>query len=218
MQKGKDLIQQTVQGLENSPTTSQTEAGQPDCIDESHIDTINQVFALFRLNYHNQYYSAYPGTDELNQNKRLWLDSLARFSSEQILRAARQAIEECEYLPNLHRMIELCREQGPGRGLPSARDAYLEACNAPSPKAAHSWSHPAVYHAGLQSGWYLLANEVEKIAFAVFEKKYRGVCDRVLAGEEFIVEAPILLEEKEAQPLSAKQNQKKVKELKKLLG
>ena len=26
---------------------------------DARIDTINQVFALFRLNYHNQYYKAY---------------------------------------------------------------------------------------------------------------------------------------------------------------
>ena len=175
------------------------------------------MFALFRLNYHNQYYSAYPGTDELNQNKRLWLESLARFSPEQILRAAKHAIEECEYLPNLHRMIELCREQGPGGGLPSARDAYLEACHAPSPKAAHNWTHPAVYHAGLQSGWYLLANEAEKVALPVFEKKYRDICKRVLAGAELTVAAPPMLEEKAAPPLSAKQNRARLKALKKLL-
>lgn len=174
------------------------------------------MFALFRLNYHNQYYSAYPGTKELNQNKRLWLESLARFSQEQILRAAKQAIEECEYLPNLHRMIELCRKQGPGAGLPSVRDAYLEACNATSPKAAYNWSHPAVYHAGVQSGWYLLANEVEKIAFPVFEKKYRDICQRVLAGEKLTIDTQPLLEEKAAQPLSAKQNRVRIKALKKL--
>ncbi|MEY3007950.1 MAG: hypothetical protein RI942_2292, partial [Pseudomonadota bacterium] len=27
---------------------------------EDYVEAINQVFALFRLNYHNQYYAAYP--------------------------------------------------------------------------------------------------------------------------------------------------------------
>ncbi|WIO74481.1 replication protein P [Porticoccaceae bacterium LTM1] len=215
MKQGNDLIHQAVQELENSSTTSATAAGQVDR--DTLIDTINQVFTLFRLNYHNQYYSAYPDTEQLNQNKKLWLDSLSKYAPEQILRAAKVAIEECEYLPNLHRMNELCRAQGPGKGLPSARDAYQEACNAPSPKAAYAWSHPAVYHAALDSGWYLLANEIESKAFPVFEKKYREVCNRVLAGEELIVEPPALLEEKPSTPLPKSESKKKLADIKKLL-
>lgn len=174
------------------------------------------MFTLFRLNYHNQYYSAYPDTEQLNQNKKLWLDSLSKYAPEQILRAAKVAIEECEYLPNLHRMNELCRTQGPGGDLPSAHDAYLEACNAPSPKAAYNWSHAAVYHAALESSWYMLMNETENKAFPIFEKKYRDICNRVLAGEEFVVEPPQLLEDQPKPALSREENKAKAAELKKL--
>ena len=34
------------------------------------------MFALFRLNYHNQYYAAFPDAEQLKQIKKLWLDAL----------------------------------------------------------------------------------------------------------------------------------------------
>ncbi|MBT8149785.1 MAG: hypothetical protein KJO62_00170, partial [Gammaproteobacteria bacterium] len=65
------------------------------------IDAINQVFSLFRINYHNQFYAAYNDTDTLNQAKRLWLQSLATFQQQTLLVAARDIIEQSEYLPTL---------------------------------------------------------------------------------------------------------------------
>ena len=150
--------------------------------------------------------------------KKLWLESLARFTSQQILQGAKAAIEQCEYLPNLHRMMQLCQAQGPGGDLPSAHDAYLEACNAHSPKAAYPWSHPAVYHAAAQTGWYALAGEMEHKLFPLFEKNYLLVCQRVLDGEKLVVEMPELLEEIPAEPLSKQENQERVSALKDLLA
>ena len=64
MPDSRDLIQQVAQEIEASRTTSQTPPGptrggnRGDA--DSRIEAINQVFALFRLNYHNQYYAAFP--------------------------------------------------------------------------------------------------------------------------------------------------------------
>ena len=77
---------------------------------DGHIDALNQVFALFRLNYHNQYYAAFPDNTQVNQIKKLWLESLADYPVEQILRGARHAIEHSEYLPTLNRMHECCQQ------------------------------------------------------------------------------------------------------------
>ncbi|MCX2982767.1 hypothetical protein EYC98_18040 [Halieaceae bacterium IMCC14734] len=166
-----------------STTTSTTAAGPPPKITEELIDTINQVFALFRLNYHNQFYSAYPDNEQLSHVKKLWLEALAPYPSRQILLGARRAIETSEYLPTLHRMLESCHSSLEHLGLPAPRAAYQEACQAPSPRAAHAWSHAAVYLAGRDSDWFFLTNTAEKQSWPVFREHYQRYCTRVLAGE-----------------------------------
>ena len=171
------------------------------------------MFALFRLNYHNQYYAAYPDAEQLNQIKKLWLDSLGEFPVEQILKGAKHAIEHSEYLPTLHRMIECCQAGLVEYGLPSAHDAYVEACQAPSPKSAQPWSHPAVYLAGRDSDWFFLANNVEQVTWPVFKEHYQRYCAAVLRGEELTVPAPEALEQKKGEPLD---HQAQLSELEKL--
>ncbi len=157
---------------------------------EEQIDCINQVFALFRLNYHNQFYSAYPDSEQLNQVKKLWLDALREFPVEQLLRGAKRAIETSEYLPTLNRMIECCQDSLEAYGLPDARAAYREACEARSPKSAQPWSHPAVYFAGREADWFFLSNEPESKTWPVFRDAYRHWCGKVMAGESLVIEAP----------------------------
>ena len=138
----RDQVHAVAQGIEASRTTSPTPPGQSDpgrTVTEAHIEAINQVFALFRLNYHNQYYAAYPDAEQVNQIKKLWLEALLDYPVEQILRGARHAIEHSEYLPTLHRMIESCQDSLTDLGLPAPRQAYLEACNAASPRSAQPW-------------------------------------------------------------------------------
>ena len=171
------------------------------------------MFALFRLNYHNQYYAAYPDQSQLSQIKKLWLDALAEFPVEQILRGAKHAIEHSEYLPTLHRMIECCQSGLSELGLPGARDAYLEACRAPSPKSAQPWSHPAVYLAGRDSDWFFLANNEERLAWPVFREHYQRYVAAVLRGETLSMPAPEALEQRAAEPLSP---EAQLAELKKL--
>jgi Replication protein P len=205
MADSRELIQQVAQGIEASKTTSptppgQTERSKPGAA-EGHVEAINQVFALFRLNYHNQYFAAYSEASQLNQVKKLWLESLADFPVEQILNGAKHAIEHSEYLPTLHRMIECCQAGLVEYGLPSPHDAYMEACQAPSPKSAQAWSHPAVYLAGRDSDWFFLANNVEKVTWPVFREHYQRYCSAVLRGEELQVPAPEALEKQPTEPL-----------------
>ncbi|MGS2724741.1 replication protein P [Porticoccus sp. GXU_MW_L64] len=216
MKDSNELTQQVAQEAVQSSSKSPTEAGSQKR-KEAIGDTINQIFGLFQLNYHNQFFAAYPSAEDQILTKKLWLESLSRFTPQQILQGAKAAIEQCEYLPNLHRMMQLCQNQGPGGALPGAHDAYLEACNAPAPKVAFNWSHPAIYHAAVQTGWYVLGNEVERKAFPLFEKNYQDVCQRVLAGEQLVVEAPELLEEQPGEPLSKEKSQERLAQLKELL-
>ena len=202
----QDLIRQAAQEIEALSKTSQTPAGQTEAQkredSEGHIDALNQVFALFRLNYHNQYYAAYPDNNQVNQIKKLWLESLADYPVEQILRGAKHAIEHSEYLPTLNRMHECCQQGLSEFGLPTAHDAYVEACNAPSPKSAQNWSHPAVYLAGRDSDWFFLGNNTERATWPIYRDHYQAYCARVMRGETLDIPAPEALEQSPVEPLS----------------
>ena len=185
-----ELAQQIAQKTEVSQTTSAIPAGQDertDRDDSNLIEAINQVFALFRLNYHNQYYAAWSDSQQLGQVKRLWLEALSEFSDELILMGARRAIEGSDYLPTLNRMLASCSEALSELGLPSADEAYEEACLAPSPKAEAAWSHPIVYLAGRDTSWYLLANHARNEAWPVFQSHYNRWMKRALHGETLVI-------------------------------
>ena len=139
------------------------------------------------------------------QIKRLWLDSLADIPVEQILRGAKHAIENSEYLPTLHRMLECCQQGLAEFGLPPAREAYVEACRAASPRSAQDWSHPAVYLAGRDSDWFFLANNTERTSWPVFKEHYQGYCTRVLRGESLEMPVSEAIEHLTSEPLSSEE-------------
>ena len=221
MQDSKDLVEQAARGIEASPTTSPTAAGRTDKkaqANDEQVDTINQVFGLFRLGYHNQFYAAYPDNEQLMQVKRLWLESLSDFPTEQILRGAKLAIEGSEYLPTLHKMLECCHAVIGEYGLPDARSAFREACQAATPKSAQNWSHPAVYLAGRDTDWFFLANNVESFTFPVFKDRYRSYCGRAMAGEDLTVPAPEALPNHLAAPSSKEEALAEIAKIKKSLS
>lgn len=221
MPDSKELIQQVAREIEASRTTSPIPPGQTEerrSPGEAHIETINQVFALFRLNFHNQYYAAYPNAEQLKQIKKLWLDSLADYPAEQILKGAKHAIENSEYLPTLHRMHECCQQGLAELGLPMARDAYLEACKAPAPRSAQPWSHPAVYLAGRDSDWFFLANNEERISWPVYRDHYTRYCTRALRGETLEIPTPEALEKRPHEPLTAEAQLKELRLLREKSG
>lgn len=233
MQDSNPLIQQVAQEIAASSRTSPIAAGPNDSpeahgpkstghtstahIGTAHIDALNEVFTLFRINYHNQYYKAYSDTQVLNQIKKLWLESLRHFAPEKILRGARKVIEESEYLPTLHRMIRACQGNPEQFGLLDVHSAYIEACRAPSPKAAQRWSHPAVYHAGVAADWFFLSSNSEKVAFPIFERHYLRLCEKVMGGAELPQPNVAALPETIETPLSKEENQQRLESLRKQL-
>jgi replication protein P len=218
----QDLVKRAARAIEASSKTSTTPAGQTESAragaTEGHIDALNQVFALFRLNYHNQYYAAYPDNGQVNQIKKLWLESLTDYPVEQILRGAKHAIENSEYLPTLNRMHECCQQGLSDFGLPTAHDAYVEACNAASPKSAQAWSHPAVYLAGRDSDWFFLANNVERMSWPIYRDHYQQYCGRVMRGEELSVPEPEALERDAVEPLSKEDQLEQLRKLRENTG
>jgi Replication protein P len=222
MPDNRELVQRVAREIAASSKTSPTPHGQTETnrklATEEHVDALNQVFALFRLNYHNQYYAAFPDAEQLRQIKKLWLESLSDYPVEHILKGAKHAIENSEYLPTLNRMLECCQQGLTELGLPGAREAYVEACRAGSPKSAQAWSHPAVYLAGRDSDWYFLANSTERATWPVFKTHYDRYCARVLRGESLETPQPAALEKKPSKPLASEEQLARLKKLREQTG
>lgn len=183
-----------------------------------HVDAINRLFAEFELAYHNQFHKAYAREGSLALAKKYWLSRLSRFAPAVILRAARQIVDTQEFLPSLPAVISACENALSLFGLPAVRDAYVEACCAPEPKAAHRWSHPAVYHAARATGWFILATESETRALPLFEYHYRQLCRRVMEGERLDIELPKALTDGTPTPLPPEENQERLRALRAKLG
>jgi len=182
------------------------------------IAAVNELFTKFQVAYPNQYYKAYPDAQKLALAKQLWLRSLANFSAEKIVRATQRAIERNDFIPSIAQVIKYIENDFEAYGLPEPRAAYREACLAPSPKGKAKWSHPAVYHAGKLTDWFVIATSTEKTAYPIFERNYRILCERVFAGDQLDLPVAEALPEDISTPLSAAEKQEEMKALRKRLG
>lgn len=175
------------------------------------MDAVDRMFAEFELVYHNQYNKAFATPEKLVYAKKLWFSNLRHLEPERITAASHRAIRESEFLPTVKGILKFCEPSPQELGLPDTHSAYLEACNAASPKAAQTWSHPAVYHAGRASDWFFLAGTAEQTAFPVFKRHYEALCERVRRGETLSAPETKALPESTSQPLSPEEQRKRMK-------
>lgn len=103
-------------------------------------------------------------------------------------------------------------------GLPEPRAAYQEACLAPKPKVKARWSHPAVYQAGIQTGWFELASMPTDDIYPRFAYNYDLICKRVIAGEDITVPVPEAIPEKINAPMTQQQKISQMESLREGLG
>ena len=213
------ILNQVTQQLQQAGSGSVTQTGNekayraPKPLDIEQKSAINQIFELFRFNYHNQFLKAFPDHDTVIMAKQLWARLLVDFPADTIMFAAEQVVKQQKFLPNVHDVVEACQSSAHTLlGMPDAYSAYIEACRAPSPKKTYQWTHPAVYYAGRASDWFFLAS-VEAKAFPVFERNYTLLMERVAAGEDIEIELPKALPEKIEIPMERKELQKKMKQL-----
>ncbi|WP_235015351.1 replication protein P [Oceanicoccus sp. KOV_DT_Chl] len=171
---------------------------------------IGQIFAEFELVYHNQYHKAFPTEEKLSFAKKIWYNNLNHLTPDQIIAAAHQAIRQSEFLPTIKGLLKYV---GSSQGLPDAYSAYIEACQAASPKIEQQWSHPAVYMAGVAADWFFLASNAEAKAFPVFKRHYEILCERVIGGEVLAMPSYQALPETISQPLSNQERKQRMKKL-----
>lgn len=208
MKSVESVINKALSGVQAPPAVAmRTGAGR------DHVDVLNQLFAELELAYHNQFHKAFAADGSLNLAKKYWLQSLAEFPPEVIRRATRHVVQNHEYLPTLAAMIAACDNGSALFGLPTPDAAYREACLAAEPKSAQVWTHPAIYHAGRETGWFLLATEPQSTAFPLFEYHYTQLCRRVLRGEALDVPVQPALPPRVEVPLSVEASRARIKAL-----
>lgn len=134
--------------------------------------------------------------------KRLWASLLAEYAPALILKAAEACVRNSSFLPSIHDIVRQCaKHKFQLFGLPETHAAFIEACRAPSPKAAFNWSHAAVYFAGRASDWFFLASVAEEQSFPVFKRNYELICERVMQGEDLELPLPKALPQEISRPL-----------------
>lgn len=217
MKKADTLTGQVSTKVSASGTSAVVKAAANKAPGHDHVDAINQVFAELELAYHNQYHKAFADKESLGVAKKYWLQCLGHFSPELILKATRKVVTSQQFLPSIATLVQACEEAMSVYGLPTARDAYVEACCAKHPKAQQAWSHPAVYLAGKETGWFDLENQTEAQALPKYEQHYKKLCHRVLHGEELKIVIPEALPEQSSAKLSSSENKNKMADLRKSL-
>ena len=183
------------------------------------MDAIDRMFAEFELVYHNQYHKAFNSKEKEDWAKKIWYGNFKDYPGDWILDAAHKAIKESEFLPSVRGVLKYLEAAAlTAHGLPEPRLAYLEACNATHPKANFHWSHPAVYQAGHECGWLFLESTAEKHSFPAFQQHYKQLCERVQAGETFVVPQTPALPAEPNQTMDKKQRLSALAKLRKETG
>jgi hypothetical protein len=142
----------------------------------------------------HRWVSAYGASDTDN----VWLACLDGLSPEQLRSGMRAVARGGEaWPPTAPQFRKLCESATlADHGLPDPERAYREAAsNAHNPSRVN-WSHPAVYVAGRETGWFDLRHaEMGDRIEQRFRRNYEIVTRRVLAGEQLDAEIPVALED-----------------------
>lgn len=121
-----------------------------------------------------------------------WAATLGGMTGEQIAvglnaLATTQDKQLQEWPPAAGQFRALCLELDPEDfGLPTEDKAYREACRRAyraGPALDKPWSHPAVCHAALETGFHTLSTLKEDASRKLFARNYAAACRMVMDGE-----------------------------------
>lgn len=134
---------------------------------------------------------SFPDDKALNVAKREWTKAFiengitSRFMISKGKSMARRTATP--FFPSSGEFVSWCRPSAEDVGLPDARDAYKEACNAGQ---GHVWSHDAVHLAANATGRFELRRTPEGVMFPRFKKNYEVFCLQVMRGEKLVIGLP----------------------------
>lgn len=156
------------------------------------------LFARFKAIYTHKFASAYTTTEEVKLAKREWAIALKGFQEPLLAYAVERTKERFAWPPTISEFLSVIYSAYRAYGLPEPRQAYLEASQCQHEPREAKWSHPAVYFAGKETGWYRLRTEEERVTWPLFEKHYVALVDRVINGEKLTVPDVVMIEHQSA--------------------
>jgi hypothetical protein len=154
------------------------------------IEAIDNLFLKMELSYHYQFYKVFGTDDRLREAKKIWAQSLKKYSTESIDDAIENVIQSNDYLPTLTEILKACAKTSGIKDIPSPQEAFIEAQKSSSPRKSYPWSHPVVYWAGREMGWDILNNsQKNNDSFEIFTKIYRRMIGEMKNGKKFNISA-----------------------------
>jgi hypothetical protein len=154
------------------------------------IEAIDNLFLKMELSYHYQFYKVFGTDDRLREAKKIWAQSLKKYSTESIDDAIENVIQSNDYLPTLTEILKACAKTSGIKDIPSPQEAFIEAQKSSSPRKSYPWSHPVVYWAGREMGWDVLNNsQKNNDSFEIFTKIYRRMIGEMKNGKKFDISA-----------------------------
>ena len=154
------------------------------------IEAIDNLFLKMELSYHYQFYKVFGTDDRLREAKKIWAQSLKKYSTESIDDAIENVIQSNDYLPTLTEILKACAKTSEIKDIPSPQEAFIEAQKSSSPRKSYPWSHPVVYWAGREMGWDVLNNsQKNNDSFEIFTKIYRRMIGEMKNGKKFNISA-----------------------------
>ena len=154
------------------------------------IEAIDNLFLKMELSYHYQFYKVFGTDDRLREAKKIWAQSLKKYSTKSIDDAIENVIQSNDYLPTLTEILKACAKTSGIKDIPSPQEAFIEAQKSSSPRKSYPWSHPVVYWAGREMGWDALNNsQKNNDSFEIFTKIYRRMIGEMKNGKKFDISA-----------------------------
>jgi hypothetical protein len=154
------------------------------------IEAIDNLFLKMELSYHYQFYKVFGTDDRLREAKKIWAQSLKKYSTESIDDAIENVIQSNDYLPTLTEILKACAKTSGIKDIPSPQEAFIEAQKSSSPRKSYPWSHPVVYWAGREMGWDILNNsQKNNDSFEIYTKIYRRMIGEMKNGKKFNISA-----------------------------
>lgn len=177
-------VAQIIPNMRNMPLAD----GAPKQVDEDTAKVINRLFRELKAIF-PAWKQAWPAESDTDAAKASWTKAFIAQSISQI-EQIRYGIEACRrlntpFIPSVGEFIAMCQPTAESLGLPPAVKAFEEAVrNAhPSMGGAGTWTHPAVYHAASEAGFYNLNTLSTEAARKLFERNYQITVRAVIAGE-----------------------------------
>jgi hypothetical protein len=149
---------------------------------------VNSLFKSLQAAYPG-WRAAFKDDEALRLAKLTWVKAFMENginTPEQIqLGMTKARRDESDFFPSVGKFMKWCNPTPKDIGLPSAEEAYKEAAYKHKSPSKKPWSHPAVYQAGKDTGWFFLGTSSEKESFPKFKRAYASICERVMNGETF---------------------------------